>query len=94
MMIRFMRGLGRMVIGHPGWVAGSMLALTLFFFANIHNLRTGTELTECSARMTRSGKRPARSARNWATATSFLCWSRPRRATPTPAMRWKRRPTG
>jgi hypothetical protein len=46
MMVRFMRGLGRMVINHPGLVAGVSLALTLFLFANIHNLRTGTELTD------------------------------------------------
>ena len=46
MMIRFMRGLGRLVINHPGLVAGVSLALTLFLFANIHNLRTGTELTD------------------------------------------------
>jgi predicted RND superfamily exporter protein len=46
MMIRFMRWLGRLVIGHPGLVAGTALLLTLFLFANIHNLRTGTELTD------------------------------------------------
>ncbi len=46
MMVRFMRGLGRLVINHPGLVAGVSLALTLFLFANIHNLRTGTELTD------------------------------------------------
>jgi len=45
MMIRFMRGLGRLVIGHPGFVAGTALVLTLFLYANIHNLRTGTDLT-------------------------------------------------
>jgi predicted RND superfamily exporter protein len=46
MMARIMRGLGRLVINHPGLVAGVSLALTLFLFANIHNLRTGTELTD------------------------------------------------
>ena len=46
MMVRFMRGLGRLVIGHPGLVAGLSLLLTLFLFANIHNLRTGTDLTD------------------------------------------------
>jgi predicted RND superfamily exporter protein len=46
MMVRFMRGLGRLVINHPGLVAGASLVLTLFLFANIHNLRTGTELTD------------------------------------------------
>ncbi len=46
MMARFMRGLGRLVIGHPGLVAGAAFVLTLLFYANIHNLRTGTELTE------------------------------------------------
>jgi predicted RND superfamily exporter protein len=46
MMARFMRGLGRLVINHPGLVAGLALILTLFLYANIHNLRTGTELTD------------------------------------------------
>ncbi|MGA3080921.1 MAG: MMPL family transporter [Terracidiphilus sp.] len=46
MMIRFMRGLGRLVIAHPGLVVGLVFAMTLFLFANIHNLRTGTELTD------------------------------------------------
>jgi predicted RND superfamily exporter protein len=46
MMVRFMRGLGRAVISHPGLVAGLALLVTLFLYANIHNLRTGTELTD------------------------------------------------
>ena len=46
MMLRFLRGWGRIVIGHPGLVACLMLLLTLFLYANIHNLRTGTELTD------------------------------------------------
>jgi hypothetical protein len=46
MMVRFMRRLGGLVIGHPGLVAGVSLACTIFFFANIHRLRTGTELTD------------------------------------------------
>jgi predicted RND superfamily exporter protein len=46
MMVRFMRRLGNLVIGHPGLVAGLCLALTVFFWANIHRLRTGTELTD------------------------------------------------
>ena len=50
MMVRFMRGLGRLVIGHPGLVAGVALALTVFLYANIHNLRTGTELTDMFGR--------------------------------------------
>jgi predicted RND superfamily exporter protein len=41
-----MRGLGRVVIGHPGLVTGLALVLTVFLYANIHNLRTGTELTD------------------------------------------------
>jgi hypothetical protein len=44
-MARFMRGLGRLVIGHPGLVVGVVFVLTLFLYANIHNLRTGTDLT-------------------------------------------------
>jgi len=46
MMTRVMRGVGRLVIQHPGLVAGISLALTLFFYANIHRLRTSTELTD------------------------------------------------
>jgi hypothetical protein len=46
MMVRFMRRLGQIVIGHPGMVAGTVLILTLFLYANIHNLRTETELTD------------------------------------------------
>ena len=46
MMVRFMRWLGQIVIGHPGLVAGVVLVLTLFLYANIHNLRTETELTD------------------------------------------------
>lgn len=46
MMVRFMRGLGRLVIGHPGLVTGLVFLMTLFLYANIHNLRTGTELTD------------------------------------------------
>jgi hypothetical protein len=46
MMVRLMRGVGRLVIHHPGVVAGLSLAFTLFLYANIHNLRTGTDLTD------------------------------------------------
>jgi len=45
MMIRFMRWLGRLVIGHPGLVRDGASADPVLF-ANIHNLRTGTELTD------------------------------------------------
>jgi len=46
MMVRFMRLVGRLVVGHPGLVATFSLFLTLFLYANIHNLRTGTDLTD------------------------------------------------
>jgi predicted RND superfamily exporter protein len=46
MMVRLMRGWGRLVIGHPGLMAGIAFALTLFLYSNIHNLRTQTELTD------------------------------------------------
>jgi len=45
-MVRLMRGVGRLIINHPGIVAGVSLCLTLFLYANIHNLRTGTDLTD------------------------------------------------
>ncbi|HEV2619024.1 MAG TPA: hypothetical protein VGU23_03705, partial [Acidobacteriaceae bacterium] len=46
MMVRLMRKVGLLVIDHPGWVAGLSLLVTLLLYANIHNLRTGTDLTE------------------------------------------------
>lgn len=46
MMTRLLRGLGRIVIAYPGWVVAISLALTIFFYANIHRLRTGAELTD------------------------------------------------
>ena len=46
MMVRFMRMVGRLVIGHPGLVTALSLVLTLLLYANIHNLRTGTDLTD------------------------------------------------
>lgn len=46
MMVRFMRLVARLVVGHPGLVTALSLVLTLFLYANIHNLRTGTDLTD------------------------------------------------
>ncbi len=46
MMMRFMRVLGRVVVDHPWSVTTLSLVLTLFLFSNIHNLRTGTDLTD------------------------------------------------
>jgi uncharacterized protein len=46
MMVRFMRMVGRLVVGHPGLVTAVSLVLTLLLYANIHNLRTGTDLTD------------------------------------------------
>ena len=46
MMARFMRMVGRLVVDHPGLVTGLSMVLTLFLYANIHNLRTGTDLTD------------------------------------------------
>jgi uncharacterized protein len=45
-MIRFMRLVGRVVVGHPGLVTALSLVGTLLLYANIHNLRTGTDLTD------------------------------------------------
>jgi predicted RND superfamily exporter protein len=44
-MARVMRRIGLLVIDHPGIVAGLSLCVTLFLYAHIHNLRTGTDLT-------------------------------------------------
>ena len=46
MMVRFMRLVGRLVVGHPGLVTAVSLVVTLLLYANIHNLRTGTDLTD------------------------------------------------
>jgi uncharacterized protein len=46
MMARGMRLLGGLVINHPGLVAALSLFITLGLYANIHNLRTGTDLTD------------------------------------------------
>jgi predicted RND superfamily exporter protein len=46
MMVRFMRLVGGLVVGHPGLVTAMSLIGTLLLYANIHNLRTGTDLTD------------------------------------------------
>jgi predicted RND superfamily exporter protein len=76
MMVRFMRRLGQIVIGHPGMVAGTVLILTLFLYANIHNLRTGTDLTDMFGNRDPQWRQPARLARNSAMAISSLYWWR------------------
>ena len=45
MMVGLMRGLSRLVVGHPWLVTALSVLLTLFLYSNIHNLRTGTDLT-------------------------------------------------
>jgi uncharacterized protein len=46
LMARGMRLLGGLVMGRPGLVTALSLVVTLFFYANIHNLRTGTDLAD------------------------------------------------
>jgi predicted RND superfamily exporter protein len=46
MMARCMRFVGGLVVNHPVSVAALSLVVTLLLFANIHNLRTGTDLTD------------------------------------------------
>ena len=46
MMTRLMRHVGQLVVGHPGLVTALSLVGTLLLYANIHNLRTGTDLTD------------------------------------------------
>ncbi|HZR65472.1 MAG TPA: MMPL family transporter [Terriglobales bacterium] len=46
MMARSMRLIGRLVVGHPGLVTTLSLIITLLLYANIHNLRTGTDLAD------------------------------------------------
>jgi uncharacterized protein len=41
-----MRWIGGLVVGHPGLVTALSLVVTLLLYANIHNLRTGTDLTD------------------------------------------------
>ena len=44
MMVRCMRWVGSLVVNHPGLVTALSLVVTLLLYANIHNLRTGTDL--------------------------------------------------
>ena len=46
MMARLMRWVGGLVVDHPGLVTALSLVGTVLLFANIHNLRTGTDLTD------------------------------------------------
>jgi predicted RND superfamily exporter protein len=46
MMVRCMRWMGGLVVGHPGLVTALSLVVTLLLYANIHNLRTGTDLAD------------------------------------------------
>jgi|GEM_PF-1370800 uncharacterized protein len=46
MMARCMRLVGGLVVSHPGLVTALSLVITLLLYANIHNLRTGTDLTD------------------------------------------------
>ena len=46
MIVRFMRWVGGLVVAHPGLVTALSLVGTLLLYANIHNLRTGTDLTD------------------------------------------------
>src|ERR1035438_2776136 len=46
MMVRGMRWVGGLVVGHPGLVTALSLVVTLLLYATIHNLRTGTDLTD------------------------------------------------
>jgi predicted RND superfamily exporter protein len=45
MMVRVMRLVGRLVVNHPAFVVALSLVGSLLLYANIHNLRTGTDLT-------------------------------------------------
>ena len=46
MMVRCMRWVGGLVVGHPGLVTALSVVVTVLLYANIHNLRTGTDLTD------------------------------------------------
>jgi uncharacterized protein len=46
MMARCMRLMGSLVLGHPGLVVALSVVVTLLLYANIHNLRTGTDLAD------------------------------------------------
>ena len=46
MRVRSMRLVGGLVVGHPWMVTAVSLLVTLFLYANIHNLRTATDLTD------------------------------------------------
>jgi predicted RND superfamily exporter protein len=46
MMTRCMRLVGGLVVGYPGLVVALAAVVTVFFYANIHNLRKGTDLAD------------------------------------------------
>jgi uncharacterized protein len=46
MMVRFMRLVGRLVVGHPGLVTGVILVISLLLYSHVHNLRTATDLAD------------------------------------------------
>src|ERR1700678_3187525 len=46
MMARFMRLVGRVVVAHPGLVTALSLVVTVLWYASIHTLRPGTDLTD------------------------------------------------
>jgi predicted RND superfamily exporter protein len=46
MMVRCMRWVGGLVVCHPGVVTALSLVVTVLLYTNIHNLRTGTDLTD------------------------------------------------
>ncbi|MGH9494396.1 MAG: MMPL family transporter, partial [Candidatus Sulfotelmatobacter sp.] len=46
MMARCMRFVGGLVVSHPGLVTALSIAVSLWLYANIHNLRTGTDLAD------------------------------------------------
>ena len=46
MMVRCMRWAGTLVVRRPGLMTALSLVVTLWLYANIHNLRTGTDLAD------------------------------------------------
>ncbi len=73
MMVRFMRLVARLVVGHPGLVTALSLILTLFLYANVHNLRTGTDLTDLFGNRDPQWRAASRSVKNWVMATNSSC---------------------
>jgi hypothetical protein len=94
MMVRFMRLVGRLVVGHPGLVAALSLVVTLLLYANIHNLRTGTDLTDLFGNRDPQWRAASQIGKELGYGNQlFVVIEAPAGGTDRPPARWKKWPT-